>query len=254
MSSSCRVTCQHADVSPQACGGKSVRFGHRRRQIGTQGRPTKASLVREKLFEWFCSIRHSVKTRLPARAVLGQARILTEKYVHQCAVAGKIGDVPSLTRHWLRDWCLSYNVCLRQPNRRCEIPKLVLQERLRTMWCNIARVRQMARRLLGYDLAVDNVDQSPFHMNEAGSKKAGTLSIRGCGTVPLSEVHSATRERWSANTLVRSDLMPKRPIAFPGNHVPSRGQPVAAEIAAAYPAVGSMAERGDKSVRILSGT
>ena len=72
----------------------------------------------------------------------------------------------------------------------------------------------MARRLLGYDLAVDNVDQSPFHMNEAGSKKAGTLSIRGCGVVPLNEVHSATRERWSANTLVRSDFMPKDPMPF----------------------------------------
>ena len=66
--------------------------------------------------------------------------------------------------------------------------------------------------MLGYDLAVDNVDQSPFHMYEAGSKKAGTLCIRGCGTVPLNEVHSATRERWSVNTLVRSDFTPKGPL------------------------------------------
>ena len=43
-------------------------------------------------------------------------------------------------------------------------------------------------------------------MNEAGSKGVGSLCIRGCGAVPLNEVHSATRARWSVNTLVRSDF------------------------------------------------
>ena len=45
-----------------------------------------------------------------------------------------------------------------------------------------------------------------FHMNEAGSQSTGTLSLRGCGAVPLNELHSATRARWTANTLVRSDF------------------------------------------------
>ena len=51
------------------------------------------------------------------------------------------------------------------------------------------------------------MDQSPFHMNEAGSKDCGILCLRGCGVVPLNELHSATRSRWTANTLVRSDFV-----------------------------------------------
>ena len=47
-------------------------------------------------------------------------------------------------------------------------------------------------------------------MNEAGSQNCGTLSLRGCGVVPLNELHSATRTRWTANTLVRSDFVPEQ--------------------------------------------
>ena len=196
----------------EPAGRRNVRFRERRRLHGTQGRPSKASLVREQLFQWFCSIRRSVKTRLPARAVLQQAKVLTENYVYQCVVAGKRAEAPALTPSWLRDWCMCYRVSLRKPNRRCEVPKAILQERLRIMWCNVMRVRELARRILGYDLAVDNVDQSPFHMNEAGSKDVGSLCLRGCGAVPLNEVHSATRARWTVNTMVRSDVTPAGPL------------------------------------------
>ena len=80
------------------------------------------------------------------------------------------------------------------------------------MWCNVMRVRELARRTLGYDLAVDNVDQSPFHMNEAGTKNVGSACLRGCGAVPLNEIHSATRARWTVNTIVRSDVGPDGPL------------------------------------------
>ena len=187
-------------------GRHTVRFRRRRRQRGTQGRPTKASLVREHLFQWFCSIKRSVKTRLPARVVLAHAKSLLEKYVLTCVIEKQKADAPVLSHSWLRDWCLQYGVCLRKPNRRCEVPKHVMQERLRVLWCNIIRVRRLAILLLGYDLGIDNMDQSPFHMNEAGSKKVGSLCLRGCGVVPLTEVHSDTRERWTVNTMVRSDF------------------------------------------------
>ena len=51
---------------------------------------------------------------------------------------------------------------------------------------------------------IENFDQSPFHINEVGSKSMGTLSIRGGGTVVLKEGHAATRERWTANATVSS--------------------------------------------------
>ena len=187
-------------------GNRSLRWMERRRQAGSQGRPTKASLVREQLLRWFCSIKRSVKTRVPPHVVLEHAKGLLEKYVLTCVTEEQKADAPVLSHSWLRDWCLQYGVCLRKPNRRCQVPRPVLQERLRVMWCNIIRVRRLAVLLLGYDPAVDNVDQSPFHMSEAGSKCAGSLCLRGCGVVPLNEIHSATRERWTVNTMVRSDF------------------------------------------------
>ena len=50
-------------------------------------------------------------------------------------------------------------------------------------------------------------------MNEAGSKGVGSLCLRGCGVVPLNEVHSATRARWTVNTIVRSDFKPENPLS-----------------------------------------
>lgn len=191
-------------------GRRKVRHWFRRRAESTQGRPTKASLVREQLFQWFCSIRRSVKTRLPARVVLTQASIILEQYVLHAVAQTTVADAPVLSKGWLRDWRLEYGISLRKPNRRSQVPRCVMQERLRTMWCNVIRVRRLAQHLLGYDPPVDNMDQSPFHMNEAGSQSCGTLSLRGCGVVPLNELHSATRSRWTANTLVRSDFAPEQ--------------------------------------------
>ncbi len=59
-------------------------------------------------------------------------------------------------------------------------------------------------RSLGYEPVIENFDQSPFHMNEVGSKSTGSLSIRGVGTVVLREGHAATMERSTSNTMVSS--------------------------------------------------
>jgi len=53
-----------------------------------------------------------------------------------------------------------------------------------------------------------NVDQSPFHSNEAGSQEVGTLALKGAPTVPLIENHAATRERMSLNSV--TDSSPER--------------------------------------------
>mgnify|MGYP000694948667 CR=1 FL=1 len=47
-------------------------------------------------------------------------------------------------------------------------------------------------------------DQKPFHINEAGSKCAYTLTHKGELEIPLKEQHSETRERWTVNTMVTS--------------------------------------------------
>ena len=89
----------------------------------------------------------------------------------------------------------------------------MLRERLETTWLNVARVRMAILSVFGYDPVIENFDQSPFHMNEVGSKNTGSLHIRGCGPVALKEGHSATRERWTANTMATSSL--ERALAIP---------------------------------------
>ena len=68
-------------------------------------------------------------------------------------------------------------------------------------------------KVLGYDLDLDNLDQSPFHMNEAGSKEEKSMSIRGSGVVPLKEGHAQTRQRWTLQTTTTSN--PQRAGAVP---------------------------------------
>ena len=50
-----------------------------------------------------------------------------------------------------------------------------------------------------------NLDQSPYHMNEAGSQATNTIAMRGEPIVPLIEDHAATRERTSLNSVTDSN-------------------------------------------------
>jgi hypothetical protein len=65
--------------------------------------------------------------------------------------------------------------------------------------CNLCRVRHAISKAFGYDPDIENFDQKPFHMNEAGSKYQKTLAYKG-GEVELKELHSATRARWTCLT------------------------------------------------------
>jgi len=56
----------------------------------------------------------------------------------------------------------------------------------------------------GYDPGFRNVDQSPFHKNEARRIESNTVTIKGAPAVPLIENHASTRERWSLSTVTAS--------------------------------------------------
>jgi len=76
----------------------------------------------------------------------------------------------------------------------------------------------------GYDPDADGFDQKPFHLNEAGSKRRPTLAHRGDNTIPLKELHTETRERWTVNTLVSSrpfvaPAWPRLEVLFKGGDV-----------------------------------
>ena len=129
----------------------------------------KAPLVRTELFEWFSVMRHSVKTRIPAKVLEVKAKQVTQDYVTACLLNGSKPEPPTINAKWLKRWQMEYGVSLRKPNRKYKVPKKVLEDRLQIFWKNIARLRAAAIKLLGYDLDFINMDQSPFHMNEAGS-------------------------------------------------------------------------------------
>ena len=129
----------------------------------------KAPIVRETLFEWFSIMRHSVKTRFPPKLMELKAKQFAQDYVTACLINGIQPNAPTITGKWLKNWQMEYHVSFRKPNRKYKVPKKVLEDRLQVFWRNIARVRQLATLVLGYDLDVINMDQSPFHMNEAGT-------------------------------------------------------------------------------------
>ena len=63
----------------------------------------------------------------------------------------------------------------------------------------------MAIKATGSDLVMFDFDQSPFHVNEAGSKDQRSLAMRGAADVVLKEGHAATRDRWTASRMTVSD-------------------------------------------------
>ena len=87
--------------------------------------------------------------------------------------------------------------------------------------CMLMRARAAVLAVWKADPVCWNVDQKPFHMNEAGSKCKETMSFKGESEIELHELHSHTRARWSANTCCISDAaraaqIPPLEILFKG--------------------------------------
>ena len=171
-----------------------------------QGRPYKAPLLREMLWEWFVDIRHSVASTLSPKFVLCQAKHFATQLLQQQRKLGQLSPLPKLDRHWLLRWKRDHGVVFRRPNARYKCAREVLLQRLRAMWLNVIRVRALAAELVHNDLALRiwGIDEKPIHFNEAGSKNVRTLEIAGAPCVRLKQNHAATRERVSLMTCVTS--------------------------------------------------
>ena len=157
---------------PRGSGKKAyIRDQFRRRAMGA-GRKKKARVLREMLYEWFSSIRHSVKgkgkARFPKKVLEQKAKLLLQQYCKALLMQGEAPLAPEVNDQWLKRWMLEYRVCLRKPNRKFKVPKQVLEERLMIFWLNLARARKFVMMHKGYDPEMDNLDQTPYHMNEAG--------------------------------------------------------------------------------------
>ena len=114
-----------------------------RRRCGGAGRPYKAPGLRDTLFEWFCSIRGAVKTRLPLSCLTAQAKAMSEEYMRAALKRQAKVQVPEITGVWVAGWRRQYQVSLRTPNRRWKVSRPVCLERCRITWLNLYRVRRL---------------------------------------------------------------------------------------------------------------
>ena len=148
---------------------------------------------------WYSMIRHSVDVkimcRFPKKVLLVKAQSLQQEYFVSCVKQGVQPEHVQLDGRWLDLLLAEYRLSSRQPNRKFKVPRWVLAERLKMFWIAAAKLRMLVLLTFGYDPEFRNVDQSPFHSNEAGSVECGTLALKGAPTVPLIEIHAATRER-----------------------------------------------------------
>ena len=127
--------------------------------------------------------------------------MLQQDYYATCLAKGVEPQHVQVNAKWLTRWMAEYRITTRRPNRKFKVPRVVLAERLKIFWITTARLRRLVKLHFGYDPKGRNIDQSPFHGNEAGSVESNTLALKGAFTVPLIENHAATRERWSLNSV-----------------------------------------------------
>ena len=78
---------------------------------------------------------------------------------------------------WVNRLLAEYRLSSRVPNRKFKVPRDVLADRLRRFWIALFRIRKLILLKFGYLPKMRNLDQSPYHGNEAGSAATNTLTI-----------------------------------------------------------------------------
>ena len=90
---------------------------------GRQGRPKKAAIIGELLWEWFASIRNSIVGRIPSTVVVSKAQQLCEDYVVESLRRGIDPQTPVVDGQWARRWRVDRGVPFRKPIRKWKVPK-----------------------------------------------------------------------------------------------------------------------------------
>ena len=180
----------------------------KRRRLPGAGRNRLATYVRDGLFQWYEVVRHSVNVkimcRFPKLAFKVKARMLYEDYLVECVNRNIKPETVRINDRWVNDWLIEHRLTQRMPNRKWKVSRPTLKERPLIYWTMIHKLRKFIVLAKGYDPDMRNLDQSPFHMNEAGSHVTGTIAMKGAPVIPLLENHGHTRERWSLNSVTDS--------------------------------------------------
>ena len=126
-----------------------------------------------------------------------------QDYCHACLLNNERVVSFKSDRHWFRRWEDEYGLSMRKANRKYQVPRPSIKERLEIVWVSLFRIRSFISLKFGYDPVIENWNQSAFHINETGSQNKFTLAIRGA-IVPVVEGNSDVRSRWTANLMTRS--------------------------------------------------
>ena len=200
-----------------------VRYHKRQRDFGDQGVTRRMPWVRQELYEWFVGMRYQIDWkalaekhrsrggrkcigRFPRSLLRHKLDQLIRDYCLQCLLQGIQPKIFRVRARWFLAWEAEYGLSMRAPNRRFKLPRLILEERLRIWWITLAMLRVLALECLGYDLEMENFDQSPFHNNEVGAQNKSTLAVAGLNAVPLIEGRHDCLARWTANLTTWSDV------------------------------------------------
>ena len=148
----------------------------RKRAVGA-GKKRRAECIGRALYEWFVGLRYAIDwknlaaqnrsrgkrclARFPRSVIRQKLLGLLEDHAYAVLLNGKrvLNFQPS--NRWLRQWEHEYGLSMRKANRKFEVPRDVLQERLHIGWANIYRIRKFMKSVLGYEPVVLNWDQSP---------------------------------------------------------------------------------------------
>ena len=172
---------------------------------------------------WYSIVRHSVDVkimcRFPKAVFKAKAQELYQEYLVSCMHQRIQPETVTIDNRWVSEFLLENRLSHRRPNRKWKVSRETLKERLKLFWISICSVRMFVQLVKGYDPHMRNLDQSPFHMNETGSKATGTITIKGVHVVPLLENHAATRDRWSLNSMTDSNEARIRSGVLPGCEV-----------------------------------
>jgi len=218
--SSSDVLAAVADPSKPMADGKSLlksrarKPGWKRQRAAGGGAKVKAPLVRQALYEWWTGLRYSIDwkklaeerrsrgKKLVARFPLSVLKLKVAQLLEDFAYASLLNGIPVRSfvpdGHWFARWEEDFGLSMRKANRKYQVPRPVLKERMEIFWVVLFRIRLFILLVFGYDPLIQNFDQSPFHHNETGSQDKPTLSVRS-DKVPIKEGNVDVKTRWTAN-------------------------------------------------------
>ena len=127
------------------------------------GRPHKAALVRKELYEWWASMRYAIDwkalakdrrsrgkkllARIPRAILRNKANQLFQGHACTALLNGTKVQTAIPDAHWFRRWESDYGLSMRKANRKYQVPRPVLKERLEIFWVNLLRIRFLIFKL-----------------------------------------------------------------------------------------------------------